>query len=206
MNDAPTVYVVDDDAAVRDGLAMLLDTAGLSVETYDGAPAFLAAYAPGRAGCLVLDVQMPEMNGPELQAELNRRGIDLPVIFLTAHGDIPTTVRAMKGGAIDFLTKPVVGTQLLERVHAALEQSARLREQASITESLRERLEGLTRREREIMMLVAAGHANKEIARELGISHRTVEVHRARVMQKTGVTNLVELSRLAAACGLLSRP
>ncbi|HWY72172.1 MAG TPA: response regulator [Burkholderiaceae bacterium] len=206
MNDAPTVYVVDDDAAVRDGLAMLLDTAGLSVQTYDGAAAFLAAYAPGRAGCLVLDVQMPEMNGPELQAELNRRGIDLPVVFLTAHGDIPTTVRAMKGGAIDFLTKPVVGTQLLERVHAALEQSARLREQASITESLRERLEGLTRREREIMMLVAAGHANKDIARHLGISHRTVEVHRARVMQKTGVTNLVELSRLAAACGLLSRP
>lgn len=206
MNDAPTVYVVDDDAAVRDGLALLLDTAGLSVETYDGAGAFLTAYAPGRAGCLVLDVQMPEMSGPELQAELNRRGIDLPVIFLTAHGDIPTTVRAMKGGAVDFLTKPVVGTQLLERVHAALEQSARLRQQAGVTESLRERLEGLTRREREIMMLVAAGHANKEIARRLGISHRTVEVHRARVMQKTGATNLVELSRMAAAGGLLKRP
>ena len=109
MNDAPTVYVVDDDAAVRDGLALLLDTAGLSVETYAGAGAFLTAYAPGRAGCLVLDVQMPEMSGPELQAELNRRGIDLPVIFLTAHGDIPTTVRAMKSGAVDFLTKPVVG-------------------------------------------------------------------------------------------------
>ena len=205
MSTEPTVYVVDDDAAVRDGLALLLETAGLPVRTFDGASAFLADYQPGRTGCLVLDVRMPEMSGPELQVELNRRGSDLPVIFLTAHGDIPTTVQAMKGGALDFLTKPVVGSELLDRVHAALEKSARAREQAAMTEALRERIEALTRREREIMALVAAGHANKEIARTLGISHRTVEVHRARVMQKTGVTNLVELSRLAAACGLLER-
>jgi FixJ family two-component response regulator len=152
---------------------------------------------------VVLDVRMPEMSGPELQAEMNRRGLRLPVIFLTAHGDIPTTVQTMKAGAVDFLTKPVVGSELLERVHWALDKSARMREQANQSESLRERLQALTRRERQIMALVAAGHANKEIARSLGISHRTVEVHRARVMQKTGVTNLVELSRLAAACGLL---
>jgi FixJ family two-component response regulator len=200
------VYVVDDDAAVRDGLALLLDTAGLAVQTFPAAAAFLAAYEAGRGGCLILDVRMPEMSGPELQAELSRRGADLPIVFLTAHGDIPTTVQAMKGGAIDFLTKPVVGSELLERVHAALERSARLREQASATQSLRERLQALTTREREIMRLVAAGQANKEIARTLGISHRTVEVHRARVMQKTGVTNLVELSHLAEACGLLARP
>ena len=203
MSAAPTVFVVDDDAAVRDGLALLLDTAGLAVETYDGAAAFLAACSPGLAGCLILDVRMPEMGGPELQAELIRRGVDLPIIFLTAHGDIPTTVQAMKAGAMDFLTKPVVGAELLERVRAAFEKSARLREQASARDSLRERLEGLTGREREIMRLVADGLPNKEIARSLGISHRTVEVHRARVMQKTGVTNLVELSRLAQACGLL---
>jgi RNA polymerase sigma factor (sigma-70 family) len=206
MSAAPTVFVVDDDAAVRDGLALLLDTAGLAVETYDSAAAFLAVCSPGRAGCLILDVRMPEMGGPELQAELNRRGIDLPIIFLTAHGDIPTTVQAMKAGALDFLTKPVAGDDLLERVRAAFEKSARLREQESATQSLRERLEGLTAREREIMRLVVDGIPNKEIARRLAISHRTVEVHRARVMQKTGVTNLVELSRLAQACGLLAGP
>ena len=206
MSAAPTVFVVDDDAAVRDGLALLLDTAGLAVETYDSAAAFLAVCSADRAGCLILDVRMPEMGGPELQAELNRRGIDLPIIFLTAHGDIPTTVQAMKAGALDFLTKPVAGDDLLERVRAAFEKVARLREQESATQSLRERLEGLTAREREIMRLVADGIANKEIARRLGISHRTVEVHRARVMQKTGVTNLVELSRLAQACGLLAGP
>src|SRR6266404_6094285 len=185
MSTDPTVYVVDDDAAVRDGLALLLDTAGLAVQPYDGAAAFLADWSPGRVGCLILDVRMPDMSGPELQAELIRRGIDLP---------------------IDFLTAPVVGAELLERVQAALHRSAQLREQASATQTLRERLQGLTRREREIMRLVADGHSNKEIARSLGISHRTVEVHRARVMQKTGVTNLVELSRLAQAAGLLARP
>ena len=206
MSSQPTVFIVDDDSAVRDGLALLLDTAGLAVETYDGAAAFLAACSPGVAGCLILDVRMPEMSGPELHAELVRRGVDLPIIFLTAHGDIPTTVQAMKAGAMDFLTKPVIGDELLERVRAAFEKSARLRAQATARESLRERLEGLTGREREIMKLVADGLANKEIARSLGISHRTVEVHRARVMQKTGVTNLVELSRLAQACGLLGGP
>jgi FixJ family two-component response regulator len=205
MTSAATVFIVDDDAAVRDGLAMLLDTAGLAVETYDGAAAFLAACSAPRAGCLILDVRMPEMTGPELQAELKRRGIDLPIIFLTAHGDIPTTVQAMKQGATDFLTKPVVGSELLERVQAALEKSVQLHQQASVTQALRERLEGLTQRELEVMKLVADGLANKEIARTLGISHRTVEVHRARVMQKTGVTNLVELSRLAEASGLLPR-
>jgi FixJ family two-component response regulator len=205
MTAATTVFIVDDDAAVRDGLAMLLDTAGLAVETYDSAAAFLAAWSRPRAGCLILDVQMPDMTGPELQAELNRRGIDVPIIFLTAHGDIPTTVQAMKRGATDFLTKPVVGSELLERVHAALEKGAHLHQQASATQALRERLEGLTQRELEVMKLVADGLPNKEIARSLGISHRTVEVHRARVMQKTGVTNLVELSRLAEASGLLPR-
>jgi FixJ family two-component response regulator len=205
MTPGPVVFVVDDDAAVRDGLAMLLDTAGLTVETYDGAAAFLNAWSGLRTGCLILDVRMPEMTGPELQAELNRRGIDLPIIFLTAHGDIPTTVKAMKLGAADFLTKPVVGSELLERVHAALEKSAQLNQQASTTQALRERLEGLTQRELEVMKLVADGLPNKEIARSLGISHRTVEVHRARVMQKTGVSNLVELSRLAQASGLWPR-
>jgi FixJ family two-component response regulator len=200
----PTVFVVDDDAAVRDSLALLLETAGLAVQTYDGAAAFLAAWQPGRSGCLILDLRMPGVSGPQLQVELKRRGIALPVIFLTAHGDIPTTVQAMQRGAMDFLTKPVVGAELLKRVHAALERSARLSEQASAAQSARERLDALTPREREIMLLAVAGRPNKEIARALGISHRTVEIHRARVMQKTGAASLIELSRMAAACGLTS--
>lgn len=199
---APTVFIVDDDAAVRDSLALLLETAGLAVEAYDGAAAFLAAWRAGRSGCLILDLRMPGLSGPELQVELKRRGVVLPVIFLTAHGDIPTTVQAMQRGAMDFLTKPVVGAELLKRVHQALERSAELSEQASAARTARERLDGLTPREREIMLLAVAGRPNKEIARALGISHRTVEIHRARVMQKTGAASLIELSRMAAACGL----
>jgi FixJ family two-component response regulator len=204
MSHARTVFVVDDDEAVRDSLALLLETAGLAVETYDGAAAFLAAYTPGRTGCLILDLRMPGVGGPELQIELTRRGIHLPIIFLTAHGDIPTTVQAMQRGAMDFLTKPVVGAELLRRVHEALERSAQLQQEASAVQTVRERLDALTPREREIMLMAVAGRPNKEIARALGISHRTVEIHRARVMQKTGAASLVELSRMAAACGLAS--
>jgi len=202
MTAAATVFIVDDDAAVRDGLKLLLDTACLTVEAYDSATAFLAACSPGRAGCLILDVSMPGMSGPELQAELNRLHVDLPVIFLTGHADIPTTVHAIKEGAMDLLTKPVDGAELIERVQAALEKDVELRRKSSATRALRERLDALTAREREIMVLAAAGMQNKEIARRLGISHRTVEIHRARVMQKTGAANVIELSRIAAACGL----
>jgi RNA polymerase sigma factor (sigma-70 family) len=206
MTAAATVFIVDDDAAVRDGLKLLLDTAGLAVETYEGAAAFLAAYSPGRAGCLILDVRMPEMSGPELQAELNRLSVDLPIIFLSGHADIPTTVRAVKDGAMDVLTKPVQGAELIERVQAALEKSAELRQKSSATRALRQRLDALTAREREIMVMAAAGQPNKEIARRLGISHRTVEIHRARVMQKTGAANVIELARIAEACGLAVLP
>jgi len=125
-----------------------------------------------------------------------------PVIFLTGHADIPTTVHAIKEGALDLLTKPVDGTELIERVQAALEKDVELRRKSSATRALRERLDALTAREREILVLAAAGMPNKEIARRLGISHRTVEIHRARVMQKTGAANVIELSRIAAACGL----
>lgn len=143
------------------------------------------------------------MSGPELQAELARRNVSLPVIFLTAHGDIPTTVRAIKSGAVDFLTKPIDGSVLLQRIRETIELSARMQEKAVLSHSLRERLDALTEREREVMGLAAAGHPNKEIARRLGISHRTVEIHRARVMNKLGATNLIELSRIAEACGLV---
>lgn len=192
MSTAPKVYVVDDDAAVLEGLTAMFDAAGLAVEAYASAEAFLEAYRPEQSGCLVLDVSMPDMSGPELQAELNRRGVLIPIVFLTAHGDIPTTVKTIKAGAVDFLTKPADGAVLLKRVRAALARSAQVSEG----------LASLTEREREIMVRVAAGQASKEIARELDISHRTVEIHRARVMQKMKVRSVLELADIARSLGL----
>jgi FixJ family two-component response regulator len=202
----PNVFVVDDDAAVRDSVSLLLETAGIPHRIFDSAEAFLRARLDSSAGCIILDVRMPGLSGPELQAELNERGVSLPIIFLTAHGDIPLTVRAIKAGAVDFLTKPVNGSVLLDRVQAALAQSVRLQEEASAQESLSRRMENLTDRERDVMALAVAGHPNKEIARLLGISHRTVEIHRARVMHKTGATNLLELARIAESGGLKAAP
>lgn len=195
----PKVFVVDDDAAVRDGLALLLESAGFLVETYASASEFLTqAEILPHVACLLLDVRMPEISGPMLQAELARRGLELPIIFLSAHGDIPTAVQAIKAGAVDFLTKPVDGDVLIQRVQAALDAAA-----AKARRSQEGRCAGvarLTAREREVMRLAVMGHANKEIAQRLGISHRTVEIHRARVMRKTGAANLVELVHLAQDC------
>ncbi len=196
MSATPTVYVVDDDVAVRDGLTAMFDAAGLAVRAYASAREFLQAYRPEWSGCVVLDVSMPDMTGPELQAELNRRGVQLPIIFLTAHGDIPMTVNAIKAGAVDFLTKPADGAVLLKRVRAALAQSTEV--SASLA--------SLTDREREVMMRVAAGYASKEIARELNISHRTVEIHRARVMQKMKAHSVLELADIARSLGLVLPP
>lgn len=193
MSTEPKVYVVDDDAAVRDGLTAMFDAAGFAVEAYGSAKAFLQAYRNDWTGCLVLDVSMPDMTGPELQAELNRRGVLLPIIFLTAHGDIPTTVKTIKAGAVDFLTKPADGAVLLKRVRTALARSSELSEGVA----------DLTEREREIMVRVAAGFASKEIARELDISHRTVEIHRARVMQKMKAGSVLELADKARALGVV---
>jgi FixJ family two-component response regulator len=192
----PTVFVVDDDEAVRAGLIALFDAAGFAVEAYAGPRAFLAAYRPERAGCLVLDVNMPDMKGPELQAELARRGSHLPIIFLTAHGDIPMTVNAIKAGAVDFLTKPADGAELLKRVRAALAQSAQA------FDGLAE----LTAREREVMVRMAAGRSSKEIARELDISHRTVELYRSRILQKMKVRSVLELAETVRTLGLTVPP
>lgn len=202
----PIVYIVDDDAAVRDSLALLCETAGLQVECHASGESFLAALRPGEPGCLVLDVRMERMSGPELHAELNRRGSQLPVIYLTAHGDIPMTVRAIKAGALDFLTKPVDGAALLDRVQAAVRRDCdRLGRQAAQADRCRGLAE-LTPREREIMALALAGLANKHIARQLGISHRTVEIHRSRILHKTGTASLLELAQLAADCGAGAPP
>ena len=200
------VFIVDDDAAVRDSLSLLFETAGLKVECHDSAESFLSAYRPEQPGCLVLDVRMGRMSGPELQEELNRRGSPLPIIYLTAYGDIPMTVRAMRAGAVDFLTKPVDSAVFLDRVQAAIQHNCELLKQQEALACRRQRLALLTPREREIMTLVLAGQASETIANLLGISYRTVELHRSRIMQKMGVTSLLELARLATACGLLPAP
>lgn len=197
MSDCPTIFVVDDDAAVRDSLSLLLASAGYMVKSYGDAASFLAEYAPGHVACLILDVQMSGVNGPELQAELRRCGYSLPIVFVTAHGDVPTSVQAMKLGAVDFLLKPVVAEELLQRVREALEKSKQAIEESSRVRAVHARLDTLTTREREIMSMVVQGLSSKDIARRLGISNRTVEKHRIRVMQKTGASNLIDLSRFA---------
>lgn len=197
------VFIVDDDYAVRDGLGEVMEAAGFHYQAFESAEHFLQAYCPGNNGCLVLDLNMPDMTGDELQTELIRRDIHLPIIFLTGYGDIPTTVRVIKAGAVDFLTKPVSSKLLIERIRGVLEQEARKYEDSLLADqALCRRLNGLTIRESEVMSLVVAGRSNKEIARQFGISHRTVEVHRARVMEKTGATSLLELARLCETCRL----
>jgi FixJ family two-component response regulator len=206
MNTQPCIFIVDDDYAVRDSLGLVFENAGLAYQAFGSAEAFLQAYNPGQYGCLLLDLHMQGMNGDELQIELIRRGIQLPIVFLTAYGDIPMTVRTIKAGAVDFLTKPVPSKLLIERVQAVLQHEARRREQAMARQALCNSLNGLTSRELQILPLILAGHPNKEIARHLDISYRTVEIHRARILKKTGATNLLELARLCEACRLPSEP
>ena len=195
------VYIVDDDYAVRDSLGHVMEAAGLPFRLCESAEDFLQAYIPGQHACLLLDMNMPDMNGDELQAELIRLHIQIPVIFLTAFGDIPATVRAIKAGAVDFLTKPVPSKVLLERIETALRQSAPIDDI-----SKGDRFNTLTAREMEVMRQVIAGHSNKEIARLLGISYRTVEIHRARVMEKTGACNLLDLARICSENKISSDP
>ena len=190
------VYVVDDNAAVRDSLSLLLTAAGYVVVSFKCALEFLDGYKPGTPGCIILDVDMPGMTGPALQEELARRDVPLPVIFLSGKGTIPVTVRTIKAGALDFLTKPVDRQLLLATVQKALEQSLLRQKQAETFQSIALRMASLTEREREVMKFAVAGQSNKEIAQHLGISHRTVEIHRIHVMHKTGAANLLELARI----------
>jgi RNA polymerase sigma factor (sigma-70 family) len=196
----PTVFVVDDDEAMRDALVQLLESAGLRVETHAEGASFLAAYAADRPGCLLLDMAMPGMTGLEVQAALKARGLQIPIVFLTGHGDIPMAVRAVQGGAVDFLEKPVQGAALLERTQRALMLDEERRLTQSRSQDILQRHSRLSKREKEIMALTVSGRTSKEIAQQLGISPRTVEVHRTHVMHKMDASNVAELVRMAAYC------
>lgn len=193
---APTVFVVDDDEGVRNSLRFLLKSVGLTTRTLDSASEFLDTYKPSQPGCLVLDVRMPGMSGLELQQQLNLRGAVIPVIFITGHGDIPMAVEAMQQGAFDFLQKPFRDQDLIDRIQRALERDARNRAALDQHARIRERLDSLTPREREVLALMTRGKPNKIMAAELGVSQRTVEIHRARVMEKSGATSLAQLVRM----------
>jgi FixJ family two-component response regulator len=195
---AGSVFVVDDDYDVRASIALLLRSVGVEARCFDSAETLLAALDGGSAGCVVTDVRMPGMSGLELQQELARRGLALPLIMITGHADVPMAVAAMKAGALDFLEKPFGDQQLIDRVQAALRLDAARREERGAEAAVRERLAGLTPREREVMEHVIAGKPNKIIARELDLSTRTVEIHRARVMEKLGARSLAELVRMVA--------
>lgn len=196
-----TVYIIDDDPAIRDALTLMLEQEDLQVSTFDDAEAFLEQCGNPTYGCAVVDMRMPGMDGLQLQEEMSRRGILLPVVFLTGHGDIPMSVRAIKAGAVDFLTKPVTREKLLASVRAALQSGSQMLAKVARVQQTRALLDDLTEREREVMLLAVVGHPNKEIARRLGISHRTVEIHKAKIMHKTGALNLLDLARMAQEGG-----
>jgi len=196
MTDA-TVYVVDDDPALRESLGYLLQSEGLMVRAFESARQFLAEYDRASRGCLVVDVRMPEMSGLQLQEYLAAEGSALPIIVISGHGDVPMAVKALKNGALDFIEKPFADQQLLDRVHEALDVERRLYGERAKHDEIERRLSRLTKREREVMNGVAGGKANKVIAEELGLSPKTVEVHRARLMQKLEVDSLAQLMRLA---------
>jgi FixJ family two-component response regulator len=202
MNTKPTVFVVDDDASVRRSLRRLIESVGLPVECYESAQEFLSGHDAQRGGCLVLDVRMPGLSGLDLQQMLVDKGAAVPIVFITGHGDVPMTARAMKAGAVDFIEKPFNDQVLLDAIGRALERDAQAREARAHQAEVARRLSTLTARERDVMLLVVSGMMNKEVAGELGISEKTVKVHRSRVMAKTQADSLAELVMLAQTAGL----
>jgi two-component system response regulator FixJ len=196
MSAEPIVFVVDDDPAMRDSLKLLLEASGYATHTHESAVAFLAGDAPGRFGCVVADIRMPEMDGLQLQEELQSKNSAMPVILMTGHADVPIAVRAMKAGAVDFLEKPFDDETLLGSVRRALEQAKASGAAEANAKLVRERLASLTEREQQVLDLLVAGKPNKIVAYELSISPRTVEIHRARVMEKMGAKSLAELVRM----------
>lgn len=197
-----TVFIVDDDSGVRNSIRELLTSVGLAVETFESAQSFLDAFDNARSGCLVLDVRMAHMSGLALEAKLADISADIPIVFISSHGDISMAVNAIKRGAVDFVPKPYKAQHLLDAVNEALQRDALRRESTLDADGFAERLQTLTTREREVLDLALKGHSSKVIARELAISHRTVELHRSKLLQKLGVASVSELLRLKLDSGV----
>ena len=202
----PTAYVVDDEESIRTLWEWLMSSNGIAVQTFASAAAFIQSYRRGDPGCLVLDVRLPGMSGPELQDYLRREAMEIPIVFVSAHGDVPTAVNALKGGAVDFIQKPFDYRQAVAVVRGALERDAQGRERRARREQLAERLAALTERERGVLQRIIEGKANKVIAAELDISVKTVEAHRAKVMEKMAVDSVAELVQRIIGFSLMSAP
>ena len=197
------VFVVDDDASMRESLKNLIRSVGLRVELFASAQEFLRSKRPDQPSCLVLDVRLPGLSGLDLQRRTGDAGIEIPIVFITGHGDIPMSVRAMKAGAVEFLTKPFRDQDLLDAIQQTLERDGKARDQRATLEELRSRFASLTSREREVMKRVVAGLLNKQIGAELGTSETTVKIHRHQVMEKMGARSLPELVRMVDRLGIL---
>ena len=200
--DQPIVFVVDDDASMRQALTRLFHSVRLRVEAFESATEFFQSRRPNVSSCLVLDVRLPGLSGLDFQAELTKADVRIPIVFMTGHGDIPMTVRAMKAGAVDFLTKPFRDQDMLDAVAIAIQQDQRRREHEMMVSEVRAHFESLTPREREIMALVAAGLMSKQIAAQINLSEITVKVHRSHIMRKIGARSVADLVRMAETLGL----
>ena len=197
------VYLVDDDYSIRDSLSLLIESTGQAVKCFDSADAFLENFDPDQAGCLILDVRMPSMTGLELQEELARRDFVIPIIFISGHADVPDSSKAFRAGAVDYMEKPFDSELLLTRMKEAIQKDLDTRIQQSEKRRLKKRLSQLTPREREVYILLVKGLSNKEVAKQLNISNRTIDVHRAKVMEKMQAEDLAELTVMAMHCGLI---
>ena len=201
-DDQPIVFVVDDDPSMRRALTNLFESVGLRVEAFGSAPDILQSRPPEVPSCLVLDIRLPGLSGLDLQADLAKANIHTPIIFITGHGDSPMTVRALKGGAVDFLTKPIRDQEILDAVQAAIERDRKRRDLEKTVSNFRSRFESLSSRERDVLCLVTSGLMNKQVATELGLAEITVKIYRGQIMRKMGAKSLADLVRMAEALGV----